>query len=191
MITLMRLFATCAILLALACSTPAQQPQTPAGQAGQAGSDVAARIGDRTITLEELDSRWRTEQPADHAQAVQRMYDGRKDALDGIVAEMLIEQAAKAAGVTPTQYSETEIAKRAKPITDGQVAAFFQENQGQMQGRGFDAMASTIRRYLEDQQRSTACTTRGRAAQGGSRNPSLARSAPIRRQRCRRRRRDG
>ncbi len=159
MITLMRLFATCAILLALACSTPAQQPQTPAGQAVQAGSDVAARVGDRTITLEELDDRWRNEQPADHAQAVQRMYDGRKDALDGIVAEMLIEQAAKAAGVTPTQYSETEIAKRAKPVTDGQVAAFFQENQGQMQGRGFDAMASTIRRYLEDQQRSTAYTT--------------------------------
>jgi protein-disulfide isomerase len=153
----MRLFAICAILLALACSTPAQQ--TPAVQTGQAGSDVAARVGDRTITLKELDDRWRTEQPSDHAQAVQKMYDGRKDALDAIVAEMLIEQAAKAKGVTPAQFSETEVVQRSKPVTDGQVAAFFQENQGQMQGRGFDAMEATIRRYLEDQQRSTAYTS--------------------------------
>src|SRR5687767_10671928 len=113
MMTLMRLFAICAILLALACSTPAQQP--PAVQTGQAESDVAARVGDRAITLKELDDRWRTGQPADHAQAVQKMYDGRKDALDAIVAEMLIEQAAKAKGVTPTQFSETEMTRRAKP----------------------------------------------------------------------------
>jgi protein-disulfide isomerase len=152
----MRLFATCAILLALACTTPAQQAST--GPSRQAGPDVAARVGDRAITLDELDGRWRTEQPADHAQAVQKMYDGRKAALDAIVAETLIEQAAKAKGVTPTQFSEAEVARRVKPITDGQVAAFFQENQAQMQGRGFDAMASTIRRYLEEQQNSGAYT---------------------------------
>jgi protein-disulfide isomerase len=86
------------------------------------------------------------------------MYDGRKDALDALVAEMLIEQAAKAKGVTPEQFSQTEVARRVKPVTDGQVAAFFQENQAQMQGRGFDAMASTIRRYLEEQQNSGAYT---------------------------------
>jgi protein-disulfide isomerase len=150
----MRLFAICAILLALACSTPAQQTTGAAGP--QAGSDVAARIGDRTITLSELDDRWRAEQPADHAQAVQKMYDGRKDALDAIVAEMLIEQAAAAGGVTPTKFTDDEVARRVTSVTDGQVAAFFQENQSQMQGRGFDAMASTIRRYLEEQQRSVA-----------------------------------
>jgi protein-disulfide isomerase len=156
MMTIMRLFTTCAILLALACSTPAQQASR--SQPVQSGSDVAARVGDRTISVQELDDRWRSEQPADHAQAVQKMYDGRKDALDAIVAEMLIEQAAKTKGVAPTKYTEDEMARRVKPVTDGQVAAFFQENQSQMQGRGFDAMASTIRRYLEEQQRSTAYT---------------------------------
>ncbi|NOT24815.1 MAG: thioredoxin domain-containing protein [Acidobacteria bacterium] len=156
MITVMRLFAICALLLALACSTPAQQ--VPAGQSAPAASDVAARFGERAITVKELDDRWRADQPSAHAQAVQAMYDGRKDALDALIAESLIEEAAKKAGVTPTQYAETEMAKRSKPVTDGQVAAFFQENQGQMQGRGFDAMAATIRRYLDDQQRSSAYT---------------------------------
>lgn len=155
MMTVMRLFATCAILLALACSTPAQQRAAPA-PAGQNGSDVAARVGDRAITLKELDDRWRDTQPADHAQAVQKMYEGRRDALDAMVAEMLIEQAAKGKGVSPEQYSDAEVARRLKPVTDGQVAAFFQENQAQMQGRGFGEMAPTIRRYLDEQQRATA-----------------------------------
>ncbi len=152
----MRLFTTCAILLALACSTPAQQAST--GQAPQTGADLAARVGDRAITVKELDDRWRTEQPADHAQAIQRMYDGRKEALDRIIAEMLIEEAADAEGVTPAEYSDSEVARRLKPVTDGQVAAFFQQNQADMQGRGFDTMAPTIRRYLEDQVRSAAYT---------------------------------
>jgi protein-disulfide isomerase len=154
---MMRFTTTCAILLALACSTPAQEAST--SQASQSGSDAAARIGDRVITLRDLDDRWRADQPADHAQAVQRLYDGRRDALDAVIAEMLIEQAAAAQGVTPSEFSDMEVARRVKPVTDGQVAAFFQENQAQMQGRGFDAMASTIRAYLEDQQRSTAFTS--------------------------------
>ena len=148
MMMLMRLLATCTMLLALACSAPAQQT-TP----GPSGSDVAARVGDRTITVQEVDDRWRQSQPAEHAQAVQQIYDGRKGTLDAIVADMLIEQAANAKGVEPAQFTEAEIARRIKPVTDGQVAAFFQGNQAQMQGRGIDVMGPAIRRYLEDQQR--------------------------------------
>ncbi|MBI2828030.1 MAG: thioredoxin domain-containing protein [Acidobacteria bacterium] len=148
---LVRLVATCAILLALACSAPAQQ-----AAAGQSGSDIAAQVGDRAITVKEVDDRWRQAQPAEHAQAVQQIYDGRKQTLDAIVADMLIEQAAKAKGVNAAQFTEAELARRSKPVTDGQVAAFFQENQAQMQGRGIEAMSPAIRRYLEEQQRTTA-----------------------------------
>jgi len=151
MMILMKLFATCAILMALACSAPAQQ-----APAGQSGSDVAARVGDRAITVTELDDQWRKAQPAQHAQAIQQMYDGRKQALDAMVAEMLIGQAAKAKGVTAEQFTEADVARRLKPVTDGQVAVFFQENQAQMQGRGIDAMGPAIRRYLEEQQRTDA-----------------------------------
>lgn len=151
MMTVMRTFATCAILLALACSTPAQQ-----SPAGQGGSEVAARVGDRTITVKELDDRWRQTEPAEHAQAVQGMYQGRKAALDAIVAEMLIEQAAKAKGAEPTQFTEAEITRRVQPVTEGQVVAFYQENQAQMQGRALAAMSPAIRRYLEEQQRASA-----------------------------------
>jgi protein-disulfide isomerase len=69
---------------------------------------------------------------------------------------MLIEQAAKAKGATPTQYTEAEIARRVKPVTEEEVVAFFQENQAQMQGRGLAAMGPAIRRYLDDERRSNA-----------------------------------
>jgi len=154
MMILMKVFATCVILLALACSAPAQQ-----APAVQSGSDVAAQVGDRTISVKELDDRWRQAQPSEHAQAIQQLYDGRKRALDAMVADMLIEQAAKAKGVNAAQFTDAEVARRLKPVTDGQVAVFFQENQAQMQGRGIDAMGPAIRRYLEDQQRTQAYQT--------------------------------
>lgn len=155
MIMLMRVLTICAILLALACSAPAQQ-QAPAVPSA---SDVAARIGDRAITVKELDDQWRQAQPAEQAQAIQQLYDGRKQALDVMVAEMLVEQAAKARGMDSKLFTDTEVASRTKPVTDGQVAAFFQENQSQMQGRGIDAMGPVIRSYLEDQQKATAYQT--------------------------------
>ena len=154
MIQLMRFLATCVILLALACSTPAQQQGTT--PAVPSASDVAARVGTRTITVKELDDRWRTDAPTEQVQAVQQLYDGRKQALDAIVADMLIEQAAKAKGLTPAQYRDAEVARRLTPVTDGQVAAFYAQNQAQMQGRPLEQMGGAIRQFLEEQQRATA-----------------------------------
>lgn len=152
------LFATCAILLAFACSTPAQQP--PPGQAEsparQSGSDVAARVGDRTITVTELDDRWRQNDPAQQAQALQQLYEGRRGALESIVAQMLIEQAAKGKGMAVEPFTEAEVARRVKPVTEGQIVSFFQENQSQMQGQPLQAMAAPIRNYLEEQERANA-----------------------------------
>src|SRR5262245_29450798 len=95
-----------ALSVALGCSPDAQQP-TPAPGA----KEPAARIGDRTITIAELDEAWLKSDPAQHAQATQALYDGRRAALDALVANMLIEQAAKAKGVTTAKFTEDEIAR--------------------------------------------------------------------------------
>ena len=147
----MRTVATLTIFLALACAAPAQQTQAPAG-----ASEVAARVGDRTITVRELDDRWRQTDASAQAQAIQQVYEGRREALESIMADMLIEQAAKAGGMDQPTYIDAEVARRVKPVTDAQVAAFYQENQGQMQGRDLTAMSPAIRQYLEEQGRATA-----------------------------------
>ena len=131
----------------LACSpAPAQQ----------AGSEVAARFGDRAITVNELDEKWRSEDPAGHSDAVQKLYDGRRTALEALIADALIADAAKQKGLSPDAFIEAEIGRRAQPVTDAEVVAFYQANISQMQGRPLDVMAPAINRYLDEQQRVAA-----------------------------------
>jgi protein-disulfide isomerase len=138
-------FAVAATLLACS-SAPAQQ----------AGGDAAARVGERTITVKELDDRWRAVDPSGHSEATQKLYEGRRNALDELVAEMLVAEAATGTGMSPDAYVESEIAKRAKPVTDADVVTFYQSNIGQMQGRSLDVMAPVINRYLAEQQQAAA-----------------------------------
>jgi protein-disulfide isomerase len=140
------------LVVLMACSTTAQQ--TGGGQPG--GADVAARIGDRAITVKELDDHWKQNDPAGSAQAIQALYDGRRAALDDIIATMLVEQAAKAKNVAPAQFVDEEIARRVKPITDTEIAVFYGENRAQMQGRSLEEMSPLIRNYLVNQQRQAA-----------------------------------
>jgi protein-disulfide isomerase len=139
------LFLTGALTLLACSSAPAQQ-----------GTDPAARVGDRTITLKELDDRWQKANPSGHATATQQMYEGRRTALEQIVADMLLAEAGKKVGLSGEAYAQAEIAKRVKPITDADVATFYQQNAGQMQGRSLEAMAPAINRYLAEQQEASA-----------------------------------
>jgi protein-disulfide isomerase len=128
----------------LACSSaPAQQSDA---------ATVAAQVGDRTITTGDLDERWRTMDAAGQADATQKVYDGRRNALESIIAETLVAEASKAKGMSPEAFVESEISRRVKPVTDGDVVAFYQANISQMQGRPLDAMAPVINRYLTEQQ---------------------------------------
>ena len=138
-----------ALVLALACSAPAQQASS--------GADTAARVGDRAITVKELDDHWQKSAPGPHAQALQAIYDGRKEALDEIIADSLIAQAAKAKGVTPEQYMQAEVGKRVKPVTDADIVTFFQENQGADAGQ-----AAGRRRSRRSAGTSTSSSARAR-----------------------------
>ena len=164
MIAAMRnLLTFAALFVLLACSTGAEQAVGGAeqaaggpGAAAQGPQDAAARIGDRTVTVKELDDRWRQNDPAQLAQATQALYDGRRAALEDLIATMLIEEAAKAKSVTPAQYAEAEITRRQAPVTDTDIAVFYGENRAQMQGRPLEQMVELIRKYLVDQRRLAA-----------------------------------
>ena len=86
--------------------------------AGPAARDRAARVGNRTITTKELDDRWRADDPASQAEATQKLYDGRRAALDAIIADMLLAEAAKKKGMTADAYEPRRVGKRVKPVTD-------------------------------------------------------------------------
>ena len=144
-------FAVAVAVPSLVC---AQQPAAPAAVAGP--EDVAARVGDRVITVADVDQAWRDVDAGAQAQAAQALYEGRKQALDRIVADMLIEQAAKAKGVPAAQFTKDEVARRTKSVADADVAAFYQQNAARMQGKPLDEMRGAIRTFLQQQHEAAA-----------------------------------
>src|SRR5687767_5984914 len=97
------LFLTAAVSLFACSPAPAQQAQQATG------GDAAARVGDRVITNKEVDDRWQSIDPAGHAEAAQKLYDGKRTALEAIVAEMLIAEAAKKKNMSAEAFEEAEI----------------------------------------------------------------------------------
>ena len=136
----------CAVMLLAACArSAAQQP-----------SSEAARIGDKVITLQEVDEAWRSADAGKFAEATQALYDGRKETIDRIISGILIEQAAAAKKVTVDKLLSEEIAKRRKPVTPGDVETFYTQNKSQMQGQPLEKVSALITQFLEDQQETTA-----------------------------------
>ena len=70
------------------------QPSTP-----QTPDAVVAEVGGRKITMKELDDRWQSMDPAERARVTQLLYQNRRNVLDQMMGDVLIEQAAKTAGV--------------------------------------------------------------------------------------------
>jgi|SRR5919108_6268907 protein-disulfide isomerase len=143
------------LLLALAaCSETQTAAQSTA--APQPPDAVVAEIGGRTITLKELDEKWQSVDPGERARVTQMLYQNRRNVLDQMVGDLLIEEAAKAAKVSPEQLLEQETAKRAKPVSDAEVQQFFDANKDRAQGRTIDQLRGPITEYLKGQREGQA-----------------------------------
>jgi len=143
----MKVVALAATLSVLACSSSAQQ---------SADAEVVAKVGDRAITLKEIEDRWRKDDAAEHAEATQKLFDGRRSALDKIVADILIADAAKGSGMSVDGFEEAEISKRVRQVNDADVQSFYKANINEMGGRTFEQAAPLINRFLQEQYRNTA-----------------------------------
>lgn len=147
------------VLAVTACSgaqTSAQTAaQTSAGQPA-APDVVVAELGDRKITLRELDEKWQTFDPAERMRVTQMLYQNRRNVLDVLVGDLLIEEAAKAAGLPIARYLEQEIGKRAQPVGDADVKAFYETNKERAQGRTFEELRPQIAEFLESQREQQA-----------------------------------
>ncbi len=136
-------------------TTQAQTDEVAAAAAGLVMQPMAV-LGDRAILLAEIDERWRSVNPAEHFQALQTLYDGRRAALDGIIADALLEAAAAERGTTVQALLDEETAARVRSVTDAEVVGFYNANRDQMQGRSLEVMQSAIRNFLQDQQEADA-----------------------------------
>ena len=147
-----------ALLLAasmMACAEhPSAAEQTPAPATNP--DQVVAEIGGRPITLKEVDAKWEEFDAAERARVVQALYQNRRNVLEQMVGDVLIENAAKAAGTTVAAYVEQDGLKRLPAVTEADIARFYEENKDRAGGRTLDQLRAEIKPFLESQRRQQA-----------------------------------
>jgi hypothetical protein len=123
-------------LLALACSggNDAQAAKGKKKGNDAAPAAAAATIGDRTITLDEVDQKAQTT----NMQAYQA----------------LLELEAKERGMTAAEVLEAEAEPPA--ISDAEVQAFYDQNKARMRGQTIEQAGPQIRQFLAAQQQDSA-----------------------------------
>jgi hypothetical protein len=120
---------------------------TVAMAAKGAGGSIAARVGTKSITLEEVDK----QAMAVDLKAYQGLYDTRKRVLDGMVADILLEQEAKARGISKDQLIKTEITDKTKPVSDEDIQKWYDANKARVRNQPLESLKPRIREFLEQQ----------------------------------------
>jgi hypothetical protein len=151
------------VTFAIACSdaqtAPAEQAATQPPVVQTAPDTVVAEVDGRKITLKELDDRWQSMDPAERARVTQLLYQNRRNVLEQMMGDALIEQAAKNAGVPVQKFTEDETAKRLKPVTDADVRQFYEDNKDRVQGKPFEQLSDQIRTFLTSNRQQQARAT--------------------------------
>ena len=87
-----------AVALGACAGDPSAATQLPAPPADP--NQVVAEVGGRKVTLQELDAKWEEFDAAERARVTQLLYQNRRNMLEQLVGDILIENAAKAANQT-------------------------------------------------------------------------------------------
>src|SRR5918993_2430731 len=130
----------------------AAQAPAPASNPDQ----VVAEIGGRKITLKELDAKWEEFDAAERARVTQLLYQNRRNMLEQLVGDILIENAAKAAGQPVDAFVTQDAAKRTQPVSEAEILQFYEQNRDRAQGRTLDQLRGQIKDFLESQRKGQA-----------------------------------
>jgi hypothetical protein len=117
---------------------------------------VVADIGGRKVTLRELDAKWEEFDAAERARVTQLLYQNRRNMLEQLVGDILIENAAKAAGQSVDDFVKQDSARRQTPVSDAEIAQFYEQNKDRAQGRTLEQLRQQIKDFLESQRRQQA-----------------------------------
>jgi hypothetical protein len=142
-----------ALLLTASCE------KAPASQTARAGSEkisdpsVVARVGDREITLGEVDQR----ALKNNMSVFQQLYDARRQAIEELLAESLLDQEAKKQGITREELESREIRSKIPAVTPKDVEDFFNQNRGRIPPeQTLEQLSPQIQEFLAARNEATA-----------------------------------
>lgn len=123
--------------------SPAPASAATSAPASQAVPGVLARIDGQDITDEDV----KKAAGPKLQQAEMDLFDARKDAIDQIIDDRLLEEAAKKENVAKADFLKKNVFDKIK-IEDKDIEKFYNENKAQMQGKTLDDVKGNIRGYL-------------------------------------------
>lgn len=122
----------------------------PASAQAATGSEVA-RVGDRVVTLGEVDDAWNQSDAVTRMRMLQQVYDARRRALDLVIGDLLIEREADSRGVSREELLAAELPSRTLPVTDEEVQLIYERNQNVLGGRPLEDVRSQVVAAIEQQ----------------------------------------
>ena len=145
-------FISTVLLLAACSSSSAQQAKR------QSAGDVVATVGATSITLGQVDDK-ALDQPVSSFGSMnlsQALYEARRNVVDELVANALLDQEAKSRGVDRVALIEKEITSKVQQVSEQDISAWYQANQSRVQGASLDQVRQPIRSYLIQERVQTA-----------------------------------
>lgn len=110
---------------------------------------AAATVGDRVITVAEVDREWRRQDPGGFVALAREIHDTRWRFTDALVAEELLAREAEAQGLTPDALLEREIPPRIVELPESAARALYADVGAAARGAGFERMEPALRAWLE------------------------------------------
>lgn len=138
------------ILLLSACGDAPSAASQALPPSQVAPDEVVAEVNGRKVTLKQVDAKWEEFDAAERAKVSQLLYQNRRNMLGQLMGDILIEEAAKAAGIPVDAYLKQETARRAKAVTDEELAKFYDENKDRAQGRSLDELRVPMKAFMEN-----------------------------------------
>lgn len=116
----------------------------PAVQAATATSgNILARINGQPVTEEDV----RKIAGPKLAQAEMELYDVRKDAVDQMVEDRLLQAEASKKGISKEEYLKRNVSDKVK-VDDKEIAKFYEDKKSQMQGKSLEEVKPNIKGFL-------------------------------------------
>jgi len=123
-------------------------PATPEPSQLPSASDAAARVGDKTISVADVDREWQRTDPTGYLSASRQLYDARRRVVTDMVNNELLSREAASRGITVDALLKEELPKRSVPLPDNAVTALYESLGDRARGATVDQLRPALREWL-------------------------------------------
>ena len=113
-----------------------------------AQGEVAVQVGDRVITVDEIDEEWQRADPASYIAVQQQAFETRRRIADRVVADELLAIEARIRGISVDELLEQELPPRTVSMPDAAVRSLYQGLGPATRRNTFEQLEPALRAWL-------------------------------------------